>query len=602
MSPRPRTHGTRPALYLPPPAALLSGTEPQAVARITPQAIHALDPFAARALTDRNLLWVNKQGFRSHVRWIGGPGTGKSLGISRTIVWPLFYAFGEPVIVWDPTGKICADVISLLAALPDAIQDQLLPWVDYIDMAATDYIVPLPLYEQCYEGETLYASANRFIDVTARMDPDLASASIEGLNMVKTLGGYAGMVAVALGLQLPAVESLIRQPKLWEARLVEAVASQPQLAPAVDFFRTYWQRLDEPQRNRRAGSTYTKLMPFLADPLLQARYCSPVPGYDWARALHQKRLVLVDFGGETDPFRRQFGMVWIFLQVLEELKHRGVAGHDDPCVLVIDEVLALVGPRIQDQSLLGYDLQELVSVWARNVGCQLCVAHQDLSSLSPEVNHALLQIGTPIVGNVQNPEDADQLARLLAFYNPHKIRKTVPVWMNVQHGSGFSSYSQPEVIDVTTEEYTPEQQFLLAADAIRRLPKFEFLVKAAQGEGNLTGTVRRVNLERIINDRFPDAETVADGRRKLRKLCGHPLADLQAAIARQKQETITVQTPPAKPKQPKAPAKPSPRHGTLKPGDAAHAPNDSLPGTSTPAEPAPKATGYRSRWQKTESP
>jgi hypothetical protein len=78
----------------------------------------------------------------------------------------------------------------------------------------------------------------------------------------------------------------------------------------------------------------------------------------------------------------------------------------------------------------------------------------------------------------------------------------------------------------------------MAADAIRSLPKFHFLVRPALDEGNLTGALRRVTLEWLDKGLYPDDARVAEVRRRLRKRDGMPIATLLAEIASRRQQAI----------------------------------------------------------------
>jgi hypothetical protein len=311
--------------------------------------------------------------------------------------------------------------------------------------------------------------------------------------------------------------------------------------------------------DRRTGSLQTKLVPFLADPLLLATFAGSGAGIDWAKEVQQGRTILLDFGGETDRERRQFKLIWCFLEIVEFLKSRGVGGREQPVLLVMDEISDLLGPRTNDRSILGQDLHELITVWARNVGVKLCLAHQYPSQLELTVNNALRQLGTQVIGNIQDPEDALYLARQFHRYDPHLVRKREPVWMNVQYGAGPGSYSVPEVIDHTTTEFTPDEQYLLVADAIRSLSRFHFLVRPAMGEGNLTGKVRRVSLERLDAGLYPHDATVAEVRRRLRKRDGIAVEQLLVDIEKRRQEALTV-----------TPVKAKNEDGILQ-GDSSHA-------------------------------
>lgn len=523
-------------------------------------------------------LVISPSALRNGVRWMGGPGTGKTRGLALTMVWPHLWRV-LPTIVLDPTGALCNLVLHKVASFQGVSQRRLWPRIKYVDLAATDYIVPMPLYQR-RQDETLFAVANRFVQVIERQDPYLQTASIEGLNALKEAGIAGGMLMAALGLQVTELGSLLAEPEAWLGRLQEVQKAHPELRRAVKFFRTF-AKLKPDLQQRKAGSLLAKLLPFLADPLLQAAFAASGPGIDWAEEVRQRRTVLLDFGGETDRTRRQFKLIWCFLDILEFLQRRGTAGREDPVLLVVDEISSLLGPRAGDRSVLGEDLHELVTRWARNLGVKLCFAHQYPSQLEPTINHALTQMGTQVIGNVQDPDDALYLARQFHRYEPYLVKKRVPVWMSVQQGF---HYSQPQVIDETTTEFTPEEQYILVADRIRSLPKFQFLLRPAEGEGSLTGRLRRMSIARLDAGLYPDEEVVAEVKRRLRQRDGVPVATLLAAIEQRRQEQLTV-----------APKQRTRENAKLTEGTP-HAPNkpDRLPGEQ---QPQTGQAGTQGPWQ-----
>jgi hypothetical protein len=511
------------------------------------------------------------------MRWVAGPGTGKSRGIALTVVWPHLW-HGWPAIILDPTGALGHYVLYKGLFLDEANQRRLWSRLKYVDLAATDYLVPMPLYYRRGD-ETLFAAANRLVQVIERSDVFLQTASIEGLNAAKQVGGYGGMLMAALGLQVTELDHLLTEPAAWQARLREVQKSHPELRRAVSFFRAF-AKLKPDLQQRKAGSLSMKLFPLLADPTLQAAFAANRPGLDWAEEMRQRRTVLLDFGGETDRERRQFKLIWCFLEIVEFLKRRGIAGRQQPVLLVIDEISALLGPRTADRSILGQDLHELVTVWARNVGVKLCFAHQYPSQLEPAIHHALTQLGTQVIGNIQDPDDALELARQFHRYDPYLVKKEERVWMNVEQLGGLLAYHAPEVIDHRTVEFTADEQFLLVADRIRSLPKFHFLVRPASGEGNLTGPLRLVSMARLDAGLYPDEALVAEVRRRLRQRDGAPIALLLAEIEQRRQQALAV-----------TPVKTKQEDAIL--GDATHDthPSDNLPAAQRQpaAQPAKQA-------------
>ena len=85
--------------------------------------------------------------------------------------------------------------------------------------APSDYVVPMPLYRRRHAGESWFAVANRPLEIFRRIDPHLATASVEGWNALFEIGIYFGQIAAALGLQVTEVADLMRRPKRWKNRL-----------------------------------------------------------------------------------------------------------------------------------------------------------------------------------------------------------------------------------------------------------------------------------------------------------------------------------------------------------------------------------------------
>ncbi|MCC6457907.1 MAG: hypothetical protein IT328_23335 [Caldilineaceae bacterium] len=470
------------------------------------------------------------------MRWVGGPGTGKTRGMALTVVWPhVWHAW--PAIVVDPTGALCSYLFNKVVYFDEETQSRLWPRLRYVDMAATDFIVPMPLYKRRGE-ETLFAIANRFPEVLKRLDEDLVSAPILGWNSLHSCAIYAGQIAAALGRQLDFVADLVAYPQRYKNELRHALALHPELDHAVSYFRALMDPTSNSLRDRRTGSFLTKLLPFLADPLLLATFSAHEGGIGWAKEMNLGHTVLLDFGGEIDRERRQFKLIWCFLEIVEFLKSRGTAGRKAPILFALDEISNLTNERSRDNSIVGRDLHELVTVYGRNYGIKICCAHQYPSQLEPAINHALLQLGTQVIGNVQHPDDALYLARQFHRYDPALVRKYEPLWMNVQELVGRDTFSFPRVIDERTTEYTADEQLLILANEITNLPPHTFLVRPALDEGNLTGALRRASLERLDAGLYPDDATVAEVRRRLRKRDGVSVTTLLDEIAARRYKAI----------------------------------------------------------------
>lgn len=474
---------------------------------------------------------IPDEALKTGIHFIGSPGTGKSRTVGRLYVYDLFMR-GVSVVVLDPSGGIIQNVIDKVRRLPLEVRQKLWPRIRYIDVGATDYIVPSPLYAR-RPGDTFFSVANRLPSVLRRQDPQLQSAPILGWNSLQQCAIYAGQIAAALGRQIDFVADLISQPRLYKDELRQALSHYPELAPAVAYFRELMDPNSQGLRERRTGSFQSKLLPFLADPTMLAGFAASHDGIDWQAVMQNKELVLIDFQNEHDPERRQFKLIWWFRSVIDFVKQRGMAGRGQEFLFAIDEITQLLGQRGGDgNSILAEDLEELVAVLSRNYGVNVLLAHQNLSQVDERVRNILMQCGTQIVGNITNPDDAAYLARQFFRYDPYAEKKKEPVWMNVvrfDHNGFPMDYSWPKVIDYKSVEFTADEQ-LFSLMSRFQLPRFQFLVRPATAEGTISKNLYRMSVERLDAGQYPDAIEVDRILSYLRQKDGIPIEELLGEI------------------------------------------------------------------------
>ncbi len=474
----------------------------------------------------RRLFRLSESALKNGIHLVAGPGAGKSRLLGRLLVWQQL-VLGHPQVILDPTGGVIDNLLDKIVRLPIELRRQLWPRLVYVDVGATDYIVPSPLYYKLSEQETPFAVANRFPGLLKRLDPDLASAPILGWNSLYECSIYAGQLAAVLGRQIDFVADLIAQPRNYKEELKQALALAPELQPAVAYFRELMDPTSGDLRNRRTGSFVNKLIPFLADPTMQAAFAASQRGVDWQQVVQQGQTVLIDFRHELDAERRRFKLMYWFRDVIDYIKQRGMTGRGQELLFVIDEVTQLLGQRtMSGQSILAEDLEELVAVLARNYGMNAVIAHQNLSQVDERIRNVLMQMGTQIVGAIANPDDALLLARQFVPYNPKLVKKREPVWMGLSAHDLSGSYTQPTIIDYTTKEFTPDEQQLLAAARFQQMKRFQFLVRAAESEGNIAGHLRRISIERLDYAQYPQSAELARVRAFLRQKSGVPLETL----------------------------------------------------------------------------
>lgn len=500
-----------------------------------------ISPLVPRSLA-RHLVWLPDSARLNGMHIMGGPGSGKSRLMGRVIAW-LDFMRRVPLIMIDPTGGTIANFLDKMVRLPADLQPKLWKRITYVDMSGQGkHIVPFPLYCRRHEHESLDSIAQRYLQTVLRVDPYLATASVEGMNAITRLGTYAGMILAALGYQITEAEDLIRNPERWQSRFQVALAAYPEVKPAVEFFREFMEWPPD-LRSRRSDALFIKLMPFNVNPGMAAMFGAAQPTIDWERVVAEKRAVLLDFRHELTPERRRFKLLWVFLSLMEFFKGRGIAGREAPVSFIIDEVTQLLAFRAMEQSIMAEDINELTTVVARNMGVLLTIAHQSLAQIDEGIQTSFMQMGTQIIGVMPNPNDAHNLARQFTQYDPYKEKKREPVWMSVTDPSVIYAVSEPTIIDWRSVEFSADEQLLLTANKFRSLGRFRFLVRVARGEGDTTGPLRPISIENIDRNLYPDLALVSEAARLLMQRDGVLIQDVLAEVAERLKEPVQQKTP-----------------------------------------------------------
>jgi len=493
--------------------------------------------------------WLSSPGRFNPTDIICGPGGGKSRLLGRVITYfALLLAW--PQLVIDPTGACIQNLLDKLNRIGPDFERRWwdryhhplsAQWVHYVE-AQLEVLVrrllyldlnhqgQFPVYYRLAHDDSLFDMAQRIVEVFRRLDPALETASIEGFNALYKLGTYTGMILSALGLQITQAEHLIRHPEQWLSRFDEALAAYPEVYPAVVFFREFI--TNKELRGRRADSLLTKLLAFTADPKLNVMFREGERSLNLQTVVETKQTVLLDFSHVHNADRRRLLMLWAFSEVTAFAKRRGVAGRQAPLGLVIDEITQLLSHQSSGQAIMAADLEELVSIIARNYGIMLTMAHQSLTQLEPKIQNALLQ-GNLMIGAVRNPDDARHLARYFFRYDPYWVKKKVPVWMGIASEPYYdpvpgpyymglpstikhvSTRTEPTIIDYRTEEFGLEEQLTLLAQEFQFLPRFQFLVHASGIEGQSAQLLQKLDISTIDPGIYPDEERVAEACHRL---------------------------------------------------------------------------------------
>lgn len=438
-----------------------------------------------------------------------GSGSGKSALIGGVVCFQDLFR-GIPQLVLDPQGPLIDNLLLRLLQLPKRDARRLLARVIYVDMSGRgDRVVTFPLLFQL-EGESLRDVADRFLEALRKIDPQLQSASIQGYNSLVHIGRPTLMIVAALGRPITDALPLLRQPEAHESWLSQAVAQDPSVTPAVDFFRFEYMSLRPAERLALSRSFMVKLEPFELDPVLASMFATTAPGLDLEEIARKRMTVLLDFRGETNVERRRFKTRWVYEWFLAYVRRR-LTGSLRGFGFVIDELTELTNQAALEHDLFGQDLDELINVLARGRSIYLTLAHQEMFQLPPATQKTLLTCGTQILGTTADIGAAKYLAEQFVDLDPHRVKRLENVWGHDEFG--------PMILEERQVDFPIEEQILLGAQDLMDLVPFQFLVKKRNDP-----TLTRISARSLVGDLWVSdhLETLAALRSMLAATSGLP--------------------------------------------------------------------------------
>jgi hypothetical protein len=422
------------------------------------------------------------------IHMVAGSGSGTSLTLG--LIAFLDFLRGVPQIVFDPTGQTIDAFLMYVTQFSRPMRRGMWPLVVYVDMAGRGAHVPAWPLLHAYPGDSLQDIADRFLQTCRAIDPNLASASIQGYNALYRVGAPAGIILSSLGLQLDQVLDLLDSPEAWSDRLARAVQAHPEAQAAVEFIRTSYVPLSVNDRLALSQSYRAKVEPILLDPSLTAMFCTAPGSVDFREVVQCRQTVLLDFRHETNETKRLLKTRWAFDSIMAFIRHRGPGRHR-PLAIHFDEITELTNQASLEHELFTRDLDYLFNVVQRNYSCWITAAHQQMWQLSERTQQTLTSLGTQIVGVVSDINTAEALARQYAPLDPMLVKRMKPVWMKDKDDRPFVGAYEPV-------DFPMHEQTFVAAREFMRLKPFEFLVMPRHGT-----TMQRVSLAGFVGDPWP---------------------------------------------------------------------------------------------------
>jgi hypothetical protein len=457
-------------------------------------------------------------------------GSGKSRMLGRLIAMQDFLA-GIPQCVIDPVGTTIDNfldkVTQFLQHIPASQRDLFWDRITYVDMSGKGgFITPFPLYYRLGSERSLLEIAERYLQAIIKSNPALFQAQVLGWPPLHRIGVYSGIVLSALGCQITEAEDLLRRPEQWESRLREAEHRSPEVAPAVAFFRDEYIPMRQADRARLTTPFLDKIFTFSLDPTLQTLFGAKEPGIKWPDVVSGKQTILLDFRREQDEEMRCFKLLWAFSYLYEWIKTRGRS--EQPFGLIIDEFAHITQKVVSGDNPLAKELDEFINVYMRQHTIWFSCAHQELYQIDEQLRNTLLSLGTYILGSTASMESARELADALFLSDPYWVKYYRPVY-------GRRAPHKPlEVIAEQPEFMHLDEQRELFAQRIKKLGRFQFLLRPAIAEGHIGSavlplTIRDVDWDKETNEyQYPDLPLMQRLRAALARQSGIQVATLLA--------------------------------------------------------------------------
>lgn len=494
---------------------------------------------------------------------MAGRGSGKSRLMGRAIAYDDFCS-GVPLLIFDPMGSTIDNFLDKVLRDREFETQQLSRQsrILYIDMSgAGGSTVAFPIYYRL-GAESLFDVASRFGDTIASLDPNLASAPIQGLNALTRASTYLGIILAAMNCQITELSALLQSSEAHLPGLQALAKMAPEVEEAVAFFNAI-RSMPARERDPLLSSLEVKTIPLTLDPRQRAMFGADAPGIDWNDVTRRKCAVLLDFRGEHNAQLRRFKMLWVLSYFMAYVKARG-RGRHSPISVIIDELTELVDIGSAVDSPFEKELNALVNVYARNCSLWLTICHQEAFQVRPYTYKTLMGMGTQVLGVTSDTASALQTAADMFAVDPYRVKAVESVWASrnvpdyvydTAEGK-LRMFMQTKHVPIDTRAHYLgiDEQHYLNASAVLNLGLFEFLIRVAKGEGNTSRRISAVHIKNLDKGTWVDEDRVAVLRERLCQQTGTPtdsilssISDRQNALLVGREETVPHSDQPSAP-------------------------------------------------------
>lgn len=463
------------------------------------------------------LVWPPDEVRNLGIFCMGYKGSGKSRFIGREVARQDLWR-GIPQVVIDPVGGTIDNLLDCILRASPEERKIVLSRLRYFDCSGQGgRVCPLPLYYRL-GNESWEDVANRYIDAILTLDPDLASASIQGANAIKRVGMPVGMVLAAAGLQITEAKLLLDQPKAFKPLLTRLRAETDDwgLRDACNFFLSEYMGWDPSKRMQEAGSFRGKFYALTQSNPTIAIFGANRPGIDFNQMIEQGQTILLDFSrDQQNPALLKFKMLWWFYYFLNFIKYRGAGLSNKPIGLVVDEISLLAS----QSEVWEAEINSLYNIWARQGMVWPTMATQELFQLlrhSDWMFKSLMGSGTILCGRSSDLEGSLKLAEELVGSDRSYVKRYEPIY-----GADGSIIAERRV------DLSHQEKILLDAYYLfKNQPKLHFLVKQI-GDERLHSLSLEAELDPGI---YPDDNQVTEFQDLLNQKCGVPIDTILTEI------------------------------------------------------------------------